>query len=73
VRLGYLAAMQEDMNEAHFREMAGKCRRLASTTDDPRAIESLSKLAEEYDKAAEAAAANIVLNSNANDRPRRGT
>ena len=50
--------MQEDQSAAHFQEMASKCRNLAASTDDPRAIESLRKLAEEYDKAVEAAAAN---------------
>ena len=61
--------MQE--NEPHFREMAGKCRRLAGQTDDPRAIESLTKLAEEYDKAADAAAANGVVRPQANGKPFR--
>ena len=41
--------------EDHFRELAGKCRQLASNTDDPRIIDSLHKLAKEYDEAAKAA------------------
>ncbi|HYX47625.1 MAG TPA: hypothetical protein VE820_12490 [Sphingomicrobium sp.] len=48
--------MREVQNEAHFREMAAKCRRLAASTDDPRAIDSLRKLADQYEEAAEAAA-----------------
>ena len=64
-----LLLMQENLNEAHFREMAAKCRRLAATTDDPRAVDSLSKLAVEYDHAAEGAAANGALNPASNGKP----
>jgi hypothetical protein len=48
--------MRDDQSPDHLREMAGKCRHLAAATDDPRAVESLSKLAEEYERAAETAA-----------------
>jgi hypothetical protein len=63
--------MQDISDEPHFREMAGKCRRLARQTDDPRAIESLTKLAEEYDKAADASAANRIVAPHANGKPFR--
>jgi uncharacterized protein YpiB (UPF0302 family) len=56
--------MHEIYNEVHFREMAEKCRRLAAQTNDPRAIESLSKLVEEYEMAADAAAADGALRAN---------
>ena len=48
--------MQEgDGSEAPLREMASRCRALAASISDERAAESLRKLAEEYDGAAEAA------------------
>lgn len=62
--------MQEPSGADYFREMAEKCRRLAAQTDDPRAIESLKKLAAEYEKAAEAAAINGTLHASGN-RPFR--
>lgn len=66
-----LLIMQEGPNAAHFQEMAAKCRRLAATTNDPRAIGTLQKLAEEYDKAAEAAAVNGVSHANGKRGPFR--
>ncbi len=63
--------MQQGSNAAHFHEMAAKCRRLAATTDDPRAIDTLQKLADEYDKAAQAAAINGVSHANGGRGPLR--
>jgi hypothetical protein len=45
-----------------FRERAGKCRQLASNTNDPRIIESLRKLAEEYDGAEKAVKRGLKRN-----------
>ena len=56
--------MQEDESAAHFQAMAQKCRKLAASTDDPRAIDSLRKLAEEYEKAAEAAPGAALAKAN---------
>ena len=67
-RSATLLLMHEISNEAHFRGMAEKCRRLAAQTNDPRAIESLSKLVEEYEKAADAAAAHGTLPPQANGK-----
>ena len=61
--------MHEISNEAHFREMAERCRRLVQQTNDPRAIDSLSKLVLEYEKAADAAAAHGSLRPTANGKP----
>jgi hypothetical protein len=61
--------MQEGLDAAHFHEMAAKCRRLAATTNDPRAIGTLQKLAEEYDKAAQEAANNGVSHANGRRGP----
>lgn len=66
-----LLIMQEGSNSAHFHEMAAKCRRLAATTDDPRAIDTLQKLADEYDRAAKAAAVNGVSRANGGGGPFR--
>ncbi|HSR00655.1 MAG TPA: hypothetical protein VLM36_12175 [Sphingomicrobium sp.] len=63
--------MQEGLDAAHFHEMAAKCRRLAATTNDPRAIDTLQKLAEEYDKAAQAAAMNGASHANGRRGPFR--
>lgn len=49
--------------------MAAKCRTLADATDDPRAIDALRKLAEEFDSAAEAAAADAALDHGSPDDP----
>ncbi|MFL6737310.1 MAG: hypothetical protein ACJ8F4_09675 [Sphingomonas sp.] len=46
--------MKEESQTEHFRQMALKCWQLAGSTDDPRAIDTLRKLAEEYEDAAKA-------------------
>lgn len=47
--------MREELSAARLRMMAGKCRAMARSTDDPRAIDSLLKLAAEYEVAAKTA------------------
>lgn len=57
--------MQEgDSSEASLREMASRCRALAAGIIDERAAESLRKLAEEYDGAAEAARTRRLYEGN---------
>lgn len=57
--------MQEgDGSEASLREMASRCRTLAASINDERAAESLRKLAEEYDGAAEAARTRGLYDGN---------
>lgn len=47
--------MQEGVSpEGHLREMAAKCRLMANESADEREAVSLHKLADEYEKAAEA-------------------
>lgn len=57
-RSAILLSVQEDSDGAYFRTMAAKCRKMAASTNDPRAVQSLRQLAEEYEKAADAAVAN---------------
>lgn len=57
----FLPAMTQESQAEHFRQMAMKCWQLAGSTDDPRAVETLCKLAEEYEQAAEAAATGEAI------------
>ncbi len=63
--------MQEDSGAPYFRQMALKCRKLAASTDDPRAIDSLQRLAEEYERAAQSAAPGEALEPKGEDVPVR--
>lgn len=63
--------MQENSGASYFQQMALKCRKLAASTDDPRAIDSLKRLAEEYDKAAQSAAASEAPEPKSGEMPVR--
>lgn len=63
--------MQDETEAEHFRQMALKCWQLAGSTDDPRAIEALRKLAEEYEQAAKTAETTEVTGTPSNAKTRR--
>ena len=63
--------MKQETQAEHFRQMALKCWQLAGSTDDPRAIDTLRKLAEEYEQAAKAAENADAIESPNGTTPRR--
>ena len=63
--------MQDHSKAGHFRQMALKCWQLAASTDDPRAIETLCKLAEEYERAARTGETTEVIGAPGNAKALR--
>lgn len=65
-----LLEMRGAFSATDLQAMAVKCRAMAQSTDDPRAIDSLLKLAGEYEGAARAAARD-ALSEEDREAPRR--